>query len=199
MHTPKHLAINDPAPMVLGERTTRLPPEPVNPRAAFEAFERGAHEGPTFTVGIKACLIGFDTPVQVKMNFDQRPQPYEKLARGYEAVQYRSALKSHDPEPDDGEGDTPDLGALRQDFMGRFGQQNYLTLMKALFPNSVPQRDLTARVLTFALAREDVGANAFGHRLLDATMRQREAAASFGPLVTPDLRVLAYTAAVFAQ
>lgn len=54
MHTPKHLAINDPAPMVLGERTTRLPPEPVNPRAAFEAFERGAHAGPTVTVRVDA-------------------------------------------------------------------------------------------------------------------------------------------------
>lgn len=161
MHTPKHLAINDPAPMVLGERTTRLPPEPVNPRAAFEAFERGAHAGPTVTVVIKAC-----PPLTPK------------------------------PEPDDGEGDTPDLGALRRDFMERFGQHNYLTLMKALFPNSVPQRDLTARALTFALVREDVDANAFGPLV---TMRQREAAASFAPIVTPDLRVLAYTAAVFAQ
>lgn len=83
--------------------------------------------------------------------------------------------------------------------MDRFGQQNYLTLMKALFPNSVPQRDLTARVLTFALAREDVSAHDFYHRLSNATLRRLEAAASFYPLVTPDLRVLAYTAAVFAQ
>lgn len=34
----------DPLPMALGERTTRLPAEPVNLRAAFEAFERGDHQ-----------------------------------------------------------------------------------------------------------------------------------------------------------
>ena len=68
-----HLNLNtfDPMPLALGERTTRLV-EPVNPRAEFEAFERGDHvvpgemiplmrkRTPTFNVTIEASHINFD-------------------------------------------------------------------------------------------------------------------------------------------
>ena len=41
-----NLCTFDPLPMALGERTTRQPAPAVNPRAEFEAFERGDHVVP---------------------------------------------------------------------------------------------------------------------------------------------------------
>lgn len=80
----------DPAPMALGERTTRLPPAPVNPRAAFEAFERG----------VISRSRRFTGPLD---------QFTRDLARDM-AIPYE-AIAQPTPEPDDGEGDTPDIRA----------------------------------------------------------------------------------------
>jgi hypothetical protein len=71
----------DPLPMALGERTTRQPAEPVNPRAAFEAFERGDHS-PAIAGSTPAARYAWHCSIAT-------------AARG--------------PEPDDGEGDTPDI------------------------------------------------------------------------------------------
>ncbi len=154
-----HLSLDtfDPPPLALGERTTRLV-EPVNPRAAFEAFERGEHFGPAH------ASTGFDVKAfqrameELQVHVRNAGAGYAALAASFEAVkyqpvwpatyndmldaairhkakfgveatralltrkfgtrrladiqrrQYAEAIAAlNGPEPDDGEGDTPDI------------------------------------------------------------------------------------------
>ena len=110
----------DPAPMALGERTTRQPAEPVNPRAAFEAFERGDHQ-----VGGGVIPLARPRSQRFTSPFEQfTPDLVRKMVKAlgvsYEALAQPVPLKpfpkltttataARGPEPDDGEGDTPDI------------------------------------------------------------------------------------------
>lgn len=110
----------DPLPMALGERTTRQPAEPVNPRAAFEAFERGDHQVgggviPLARPRSKRFTSPFEqfTPDLVREMVKALGVSYEALAQPVPLKPFpkltTTATAARGPEPDDGEGDTPDI------------------------------------------------------------------------------------------
>lgn len=107
MRDPFDIAKFDPPPMPPVFRATRRSAEPVNPRAAFEAFERGDH-GST----ARAC----------RLDSSARANTFAEMAQELGGVAYASAhanfaqqfgrvFTTKTSEPDDGEGDTPDIRA----------------------------------------------------------------------------------------
>lgn len=121
-----HLSLDtfDPAPLALGERTTRLV-KPVNPRAAFE---RGDATPPlVLTIDVNGVSNVFDTEAfqrameKLQVHVRNAGAGYAALAASFEAIKYLpawpaayndmldAALDGPEPDQDDGEGDTPDI------------------------------------------------------------------------------------------
>lgn len=145
----------DPLPLTLGERTTRLPAEPVNPRAEYEAFERGDHGQidlwqQRFDATMRAATSddGGEIIRLAQKRTQSFPVTVERITpeiakqlglpwpcHGTVLMQNGKVFTNAKPEPDedDGEGDTPDLRSRFLSARRAVGDADILSSMRSVF------------------------------------------------------------------